>query len=149
MYTPKNREPLSKDQEKSQILQEVVSLVMHSPIMEGAKIKVDGKKSLASVAGKNVDVQTAIAVTMAKQALSGDVKSADWLVKAGGLEPVKEQKITIDVPTFYSNPDDLPEDVKVALAKEVNDAASKASAREEAVTVEFCVVDPEEGTDGH
>jgi hypothetical protein len=81
---------------------------------------------------------------MANQALGGDVKSAEFLVKMGGMEPVKEQKITVDLPTFYSGTDDLPADIKQALASEVATMIEDTKEDDSAVEVEFEVLPPSE-----
>lgn len=147
MYVPDDASSADKDVRNAQSLKEIVTLVMASPIGDGVPIKLDGRMSMMSLRDKNLDVQTAITVRMANQALGGDVKSADWLVKMGGMEPVKEQKITVDLPTFYSNPDDLPEDIKQALASEVAIAIDDAKEKDATVDVEFEIL-PSEDTDG-
>ena len=145
MYVPDAASSPDPNVRAEQSLKEIVNLVMKSPIMDGTPIKLDGRMSMMTAASSNLDVQTGIAVRMANQALGGDVKSADWLVKMGGMEPVKEQKISIDLPTFYSNPDELPEDVKKALAQETAIAIQQATKDEEAVEVEYEVLPAPEG----
>lgn len=137
MYVPDDASSRDSAVRVEQSLKEIVTIVMNSPIGDGVPVKLDGRMSMMSLRDKNLDVQTGIAVRMANQALGGDVKSADWLVKMGGMEPVKEQKITVDLPSFYSNPDDLPEDVKQALASEVAIAIDGAKEDDTAVDVEF------------
>lgn len=148
MYVPDDAS--SKDSEVRRVnsLKEIVMIVMNSPIGEGVPVKLDGRMSMMSLMDKNLDVQTGIAVRMANQALGGDVKSADWLVKMGGMEPIKEQKITVDLPTFYSNMDELPEDIKQALASEVAISIDDAKEEDAAVDVEFKLL-PSEDTDGN
>ena len=145
MYVPDAASSPDPAVRATQSLKEIVNLVMNSPIGDGVPVKLDGRMSMMSLMDKNLDVQSAITVRMANQALNGDVKSADWLVKMGGMEPVKEQKISIDLPTFYSNPDELPEDVKRALAQETAIAIQQATKDEEAVEVEYEVLPAPEG----
>lgn len=137
MYVPDDASSRDSAVRAEQSLKEIVTIVMNSPIGDGVPVRLDGRMSMMSLKDKNLDVQTGIAVRMANQALGGDVKSADWLVKMGGMEPVKEQKITVDLPSFYSNPDDLPEDIKQALASEVAIAIDGAKENDAAVDVEF------------
>ena len=145
MYVPDAASSKDATVRADQSLKEIVTIVMNSPIGEGVPVKLDGRMSMTSLRDKNLDVQTGIAVRMANQALGGDVKSADWLVKMGGMEPVKEQKITVDLPTFYSNPDELPEDVRKALAAEMATVLEDVKEDDAVVEVEYEVLPaPEE-----
>lgn len=148
MYVPDDASSKNSEVRRVNSLKEIVTIVMNSPIGEGVPVKLDGRMSMMSLMDKNLDVQTGIAVRMANQALGGDVKSADWLVKMGGMEPIKEQKITVDLPTFYSNMDELPEDIKQALASEVAISIDDAKEEDAAVDVEFKLL-PSEDTDGN
>ena len=140
MYVPDDASSLDSEIRRENSLKEIVAIVMSSPIGDGVPIKLDGRMSMKSLKDKNLDVQTGIAVRMANQALGGDVKSADWLVKMGGMEPVKEQKITVDLPTFYSNPDELPEDIRKALAAEMATVIEDTKEDDAAVEVEYEVL---------
>lgn len=144
MYVPDDASSIDPEVRRENSLKEIVTIVMNSPIGDGAPVKLDGRMSMMSLKDKNLDVQTGIAVRMANQALGGDVKSADWLVKMGGMEPVKEQKITVDLPTFYSGTDDLPADIKQALASEVATVIEDTKDDDTAVEVEFEVLPPSE-----
>lgn len=148
MYVPDAASSKDPEVRRENTLKEIVTIVMNSPIGEGVPVKLDGRMSMMSLRDKNLDVQTGIAVRMANQALGGDVKSAEWLVKMGGMEPIREQKITVDLPTFYSNTDDLPEDIKQALASEVAIAIDDAKEEDSAIDVEFELL-PSEDTDGN
>lgn len=140
MYVPDDASSIDPEIRRENSLKEIVTIVMNSPIGDGVPIKLDGRMSMKSLKDKNLDVQTGIAVRMANQALGGDVKSADWLVKMGGMEPVKEQKITVDLPTFYSNPDELPEDIRKALAAEMATVIEDTKEDDAAVEVEYEVL---------
>lgn len=144
MYVPDDASSLDPEIRRENSLKEIVTIVMNSPIGDGVPVKLDGRMSMMSLRDKNLDVQTGIAVRMANQALNGDVKSADWLVKMGGMEPVKEQKIMVDLPVFYSNPDELPEDVKQALAAEMATVIEDAKEDDASVEVEYEVLDSKE-----
>jgi hypothetical protein len=142
MYVPDPEN--AKSEANVQTLKDVISIMMRSPIGTGDPVRLDGKMSMKSLKDKSLDVQTAIAVRMANQALNGDVKSAEWLVKMGGMEPIKEQRISLDMPVFYSNPDELPDDVKQALAAETATMIESPEEDEEAVDVEYTVLPPKE-----
>lgn len=140
MYTPENP-PANR---REQTLKEVVALVMKSPISDAQVSYLDGVTPMSALKSMNVDVQTAIVARFANQAMGGDVKSFEVLMKAGGLEPPKEQKITVDLPTFYTGTDDLPADIKAALAEEVAIAIDDSKEEDAAVEVQFEVLPSEE-----
>jgi hypothetical protein len=143
MYTPENP-PANR---REQTLKEVVALVMKSPISDAQVSYLDGVTPMSALKSMNVDVQTAIVARFANQAMGGDVKSFEVLMKAGGLEPPKEQKITVDLPTFYTGVDDLPADIKAALAEEVAIAIDDSKEEDAAVDVQFEVLPPEENSE--
>lgn len=118
MFIPDSREGYKTESTRRRELKEVIDIVMHSPLTEQQLTELDGTIPMSQLRGLNLDVQTAITVRMANQAVGGDIKSAEWLGKYGGLEPIREQKITVDLPVFVSNEDELPEDVKAALEEE-------------------------------
>ena len=140
MYTPENP-PANR---REQTLKEVVALVMKSPISDAQVSYLDGVTPMSALKSMNVDVQTAIVARFANQAMGGDVKSFEVLMKAGGLEPPKEQKITVDLPTFYTGTEDLPADIKAALAEEVAIAIDDSKEEDAAVEVQFEVLPSEE-----
>lgn len=144
MYVPDAASSEDSEVRRENTLKELVNIVMNSPIGDGTPVKLDGRMSMKSLKDKNLDVQTGIVVRFAHQALGGDVKSAEFLVKMGGMEPVKEQKITVDLPTFYSGTDDLPADIKQALASEVATVIEGAKEDDSAVEVEFELLPSEE-----
>lgn len=143
MYTPENP-PANR---REQTLKEVVALVMKSPISDAQVSYLDGVTPMSALKSMNVDVQTAIVARFANQAMGGDVKSFEVLMKAGGLEPPKEQKITVDLPTFYTGMDDLPADIKAALAEEVAIAIDDSKEEDAAVEVQFEVLPSEENSE--
>lgn len=143
MYTPENP-PANR---REQTLKEVVALVMKSPISDAQVSYLDGVTPMSALKSMNVDVQTAIVARFANQAMGGDVKSFEVLMKAGGLEPPKEQKITVDLPTFYTGVDDLPADIKAALAEEVAIAIDDSKEEDAAVEVQFEVLPSEENSE--
>ena len=92
---------------RRQDLQDVIDLIMHSPLKKGEIIRLSAENPipLSSLKGENVEAQTAMALSMMSGAIGGDVKKADWVCKYGGYEPVKETKLQIDSVTFV---DDIP-----------------------------------------
>lgn len=89
---------------------------MHSPLSEGEvqQLTEDSKIPLNKIKRMNVDAQTAMTTRMVVSAIGGDVKSAEWVCKYGGLTPVIKSEVTMNVPTFV---DDIPEE-KEELSEE-------------------------------
>ena len=99
-------------------LKTIIDIVLHTPVAEGALVDLDGTIPMSQMKDKTVDVQSAIVLRMANQAVKGDIKSAEWIGKYGGLEPVREQKVTMELPTFVVNEAQLPDEVREAIALE-------------------------------
>lgn len=89
---------------KEQDFQEIVSLVLKSPIRRDVPIEyADGSISMDELSHMNTDVQTRIISQMAYNAGMGDVKAAQFLMDYGGLKPVQKQEITLDVPQLVDD----------------------------------------------
>jgi len=77
---------------------------------------------LKELKGANVEAQVAVVLAQVKEAVSGNVKSAEWLCKYAGWEPVKESKVSVESVTFI---DDIPrpalEPVITAVAESVKE----------------------------
>lgn len=88
-------------------LQTTIDLIMHSPLKKGEVIRLTAENPipLKDLKGANVEMQTAMILSMASGAVSGDVKKAEFLCKYGGYEPVKEAKVAVESVTFI---DDIP-----------------------------------------
>lgn len=111
--------------------QELIQLILNSPLKEGPKYEVDGDTPMSAIAKKNTDVQTRMFMQIAGQALTGDIKSAQFLMKYGGLEPEEKRSITVELPQFI---DDIsPRIVDVTPKPEVISAPETDNATVEAV----------------
>ena len=98
---------------------------------EGPKYEVDGDTPMSAIAKKNTDVQTRMFMQIAGQALTGDIKSAQFLMKYGGLEPEEKRSITVELPQFI---DDIsPRIVDVTPKPEAISAPETDNATVEAV----------------
>lgn len=87
-----------------QDLKEIINLVLSSPLKDKGEItQVDGDMSLESLSKMNTDVQTRIVMQIAKDAATGEVKSAEFLMKYAGKEPPKQQQITMELPTLIDD----------------------------------------------
>jgi hypothetical protein len=89
---------------RKQDLKDIIRMVMSSPLKDkGEVVQADGNLSLESLSKCNTDVQTRIVMQIAKDAATGNTKSADFLAKYGGMEPPKQQQITMELPTIIDD----------------------------------------------
>lgn len=94
-----------------QDIQRLIRLVLDAPVYKtkGRKpnpvVELEGDMSIEDIKGKNTTVATRILTVQALQAVNGELKSAEFLMKYGGLEPVKEQTVTLETPTFVDDLD--------------------------------------------
>ena len=85
-------------------LQRLIRMVLSSPLNDDDEIlEVDGKRSIEAFKKKNTDMQTRIIINTAVDAAKGDAKAREFIFKYGGLEPVREQQITVDIPSFIDD----------------------------------------------
>lgn len=112
---------------RKQDLQDVIDLIMHSPLKKGEVLRLspDNPIPLSELKGKNIEMQTAMVLSMASGAVGGDVKKAEWMCKYGGYEPVKETKVQMETVTFV---DDIPrtmQDVATSIIVDEEDNGSE------------------------
>ena len=83
--------------------QKLIRDILASPSDDGPVADPSSGITFKKLVNMNVDMQTRIVMRMALQAASGDVKSAEFLFKYGGLEPPKERTMEIQTPTFIDD----------------------------------------------
>lgn len=91
--------------------QRLIRMVLASPLADGPIMEVDGVTPIKKFEKQNVDVQTRILLNTAAQAMGGNDKARTFLFKYAGLEPVAEQSVTVELPTFVDDmgePEELP-----------------------------------------
>ena len=110
VFKPKDKTETDEEVKKimrarrTQDLKEVINLILNSPLKnKGEIVQVDGEISLEELSRSNTDVQTRIIMQMAKDAATGEVRSAEFLMKYAGKEPPKQQQITMDLPTIVDD----------------------------------------------
>lgn len=98
------------DKRRSNGLQDVIRIIMESPLKQGKIIELsqENKIPLKDLKGANVQMQVAMVLSMASGAVGGDVKKAEWLCKYAGYEPIKESKVSVEMPTFVDDIPDMP-----------------------------------------
>ena len=116
----------AEDKERRVIgLQDVVRVIMESPLRAGMVVELSKENPipLKELKGANVQMQVAMALSMASGAVGGDVKKAEWMCKYAGYEPVKESKVSVETVNFI---DDIPrpalEPVMTAIAESVEES---------------------------
>lgn len=106
-------------------LQEVIRLIMESPLKQGAIVELskDNPIPLKDLKGANVQMQVAMVLSMASGAVGGDVKKAEWLCKYAGYEPIKESKVSVETVNFIDDIPDVPalSPVMTAIAESVKE----------------------------
>lgn len=109
---------LQKRTDRAEV-KELIQMILDSPIRRAPITDVDGVRDIASFKGMNTDVKTRILLQIATDAMKGDRQAAEFIFKFGGLEPVKESKVTVETPTFI---DDLGgEVINAVVAEEVKE----------------------------
>lgn len=84
-------------------MKRLIRLALDSPLKEGRQYELDGRTPLASFKQKNTDVKTRMVISIATDAMKGDHKAAEFLMKYGGFEPPKEQNVTVELPTIVDD----------------------------------------------
>lgn len=115
LNTPKRQLEAEEKARRKQDLQDVIDIIMHSPLKKGdvLRLSTESPIPLSELKGKNIEMQTAMVLSMASGAVGGDVKKAEWLCKYGGYEPVKESKVQVESVTFI---DDIPTNLQAIAA---------------------------------
>lgn len=81
----------------------LIQTIMNSPLKEGKVYEIDGETPLKEYRDANTDLKTRMFLQIGLEAAGGDIKAAEFIMKHGGFDPVKEEKITIDIPRFSNN----------------------------------------------
>lgn len=83
---------------------DIIRQVLASPIKkEGPVVEADGRTSMEELSKCNTTVQTRIVTQMAFNAIQGDVKSAEFLMKYGGYAPPETREQIIDMPVIIDD----------------------------------------------
>ena len=92
------------EERRNRDLKEIINYVLASPFKEKGKVEdANGVISLERLMKGNTDVQTRITISMAREAVKGDVKAAEFLMKYSGKEPPKEQNINMNLPNIIDD----------------------------------------------
>jgi len=93
-------------------IQNIVNMVLKSPIRRGSRVvEADGKISMEELSQANTTVATRIVAQMAFNAARGDVKSAEFIFRYGGISPARNQDVLLDAPIIINDMDNRLEPV--------------------------------------
>lgn len=92
---------------------EIAQLILDKPMREDeVVVDVSDKKSIETLMKANTDVKTRIMMRMAGEAMNGDIKAAEFIMKYSGNEPAKETNVNLNIPTFVDDMAGLDDDLK-------------------------------------
>lgn len=110
-------EQLAKARAKRDV-KEIAQLILDKPMGETGELKDIGDiTSMETLMSSNVDVKTRIMMRMAGEAMNGDIKAAEFIMKYSGNEPAKEANINVNIPTFIDDMANLDDDLKITVKK--------------------------------
>lgn len=86
-------------------MQKLIRMFLDAPIaVDRDEIKeLDEKTTIKELHKAETDVKTRIILQIGLDAMKGDRQCAEFLFKYGGLEPIKEQEVTMNVPTIIDD----------------------------------------------
>ena len=116
MAKVKTAEQVDKARAKRDV-QEIAKLILDKPMKDGDIIDVDDRQSIEKLMKANTDVKTRIMMRMAGQAMNGDIKAAEFIMKYSGNEPAKEANLNVMLPTIIDDMGDLDDDLNVVVKK--------------------------------
>lgn len=77
-------------------LKETFDLLLSMKLKKGRYCNPEQVKSFAELNGKNIDIQTAIGISMVKNAINGDVRAAEYIRDTMGQKPKEEIQADFD-----------------------------------------------------
>ena len=110
-------EQIAKQRAKRDI-KEIALLVLDKPLNDDdPMLDIEEVRSMAALTSANVDVKTRIIARMAGEALNGDIKAAEFVMKYSGNEPAKETNLNVNIPTFVDDMGNLDDDLNIVTVK--------------------------------
>lgn len=100
---------------------EIVQLILDSPIREitddDPMLNFEDGKSFDFMKSANTDVRTRMWLRVAGEAMNGNLKASELMMRAAGEEPVKETNINVNLPTFVDDMADMDDDLNIVVKK--------------------------------
>ena len=95
------------EKQKRKDLQFVISTILDLPMTDkGEFVSVDEAASFSSLAKANTTVMARIVLNTAHAAVQGDLQATKLLWEYGGMKPVEEKRIEMNLPTFIDDMSD-------------------------------------------
>lgn len=123
---------------------DTIKLLLETPMGSGPTRDIEDVQSLEELASCNVSVGTRILMKKAVAAMKGDDKAAHFLFEYGGLKPVEDKHVSVDLPVFIDDltsmemrPPDLrkPEVPVIDIVPEIREIEAPKGSEEVQTTV--------------
>lgn len=82
---------------------DTIRLLLNTPMGMGPVTDIEDVESLQELADRNVTISTRILMKKAIAAMKGDDKAAQFLFEYGGLKPVEDKHVSVDLPVFIDD----------------------------------------------
>lgn len=82
---------------------DTIRLLLDTPMNIGPVTDIGEVESLQELADRNMSVGTRILLRKAIAAMKGDDKAAQFLFEYGGLKPVEDKHVSVDIPVFIDD----------------------------------------------
>lgn len=82
---------------------DTIRLLLDTPMNAGPVTDIGETGSLQELADRNMSVGTRILLRKAIAAMKGDDKAAQFLFEYGGLKPVEDKHVSVDIPVFIDD----------------------------------------------
>ena len=82
---------------------DTIRLLLNTPMSVGPVTDIEDVESLQELADRNVTISTRILMRKAIAAMKGDDKAAQFLFEYGGLKPVEDKHVSVDLPVFIDD----------------------------------------------
>lgn len=111
----KSDEELYEEMDAERAVEDTTTLIRYilaSPLESGRPVRTpDPMLSLSELAKSNTTVQTRIILSIVRNAMIGDLKASEFLMKYGGLDPTRNGEVENTAPIII---DDIPLPAPVA-----------------------------------
>ena len=95
------------EKQRKKDLQFVIGAVLDLPVSDkGEFVRIDEATSFAGLAKANTTVMARIVLNTAHAAIQGDLQATKLLWEYGGMKPVEEKRIEMNLPTFIDDMSD-------------------------------------------
>ena len=102
------------EKQRKKDLQFVIGAVLDLPVSDkGEFVSIDEATSFAGLAKANTTVMARIVLNTAHAAIQGDLQATKLLWEYGGMKPVEEKRIEMNLPTFIDDMSDTTDPAEI------------------------------------